>query len=105
MDKTVDDEKESLDFALDVWAKSGPVVLAGGYTAEKANTALETRLKDEVVAFAFGRHFISNPDLPFRLARNIPLAKYDRDTFYKVKSPDGYTDYPYSEAWIEQQRN
>ncbi|GKU06248.1 nadph2 dehydrogenase [Fusarium langsethiae] len=104
MDKVVDDDKESLDFALDVWAKSGPVVLAGGYTAEKANKALETRFKDEAVVFAFGRHFISNPDLPFRLANDVPLTHYNRDTFYKVKSADGYTDYPYSEAWIEQQR-
>ncbi|RGP77188.1 putative nadph2 dehydrogenase chain oye2 [Fusarium longipes] len=105
MDKTVNDDEESLDFALEAWAMSGPVVLAGGYTAEKANEALERRFKDEPVAFAFGRHFISNPDLPFRLARDIPLAKYDRGTFYKVKSPDGYTDYPYSEEWIEEQRS
>jgi len=93
------DDKESLDFALDAWGWVGPVILAGGYTAEKANKALETSFEDQPVAFAFGRHFISNPDLPLRLARNLPLAPYQRDTFYKVKSADGYTDYPFSEAW------
>ncbi|EWY83436.1 hypothetical protein FOYG_13251 [Fusarium oxysporum NRRL 32931] len=93
------DDKESLDFALDAWGWVGPVILAGGYTAEKANKALETSFEDQPVAFAFGRHFISNPDLPLRLARNLPLAPYQRDTFYKVRSADGYTDYPFSEAW------
>jgi len=80
------------------------VIVAGGYTAETASHALETRFRDDTVAFAFGRHFISNPDLPFRLAKDIALAKYDRDTFYKVKSRDGYTDYPFSESWIDGQR-
>ncbi|KAF5623237.1 putative NADPH2 dehydrogenase chain OYE2 [Fusarium sp. NRRL 25303] len=97
------DDMESLDFALDAWVWAGPVILAGGYTAEKANKALETTFKDRPVAFAFGRHFISNPDLPLRLARSIPLAPYQRDTFYKVKSTDGYTDYSFSEGWKEEQ--
>ncbi|KAJ4264379.1 hypothetical protein NW762_005577 [Fusarium torreyae] len=101
VDKEVDD-KESLDFALETWAQSSPVVLAGGYTLDKANKALETTFKNQAVAFAFGRHFISNPDLPFRLASDIPLTKYERDTFYKVKSLDGYTDYAFSKAWEEQ---
>lgn len=103
VDRDVDEEKESLDFALEAWARSGPVVLAGGYTADKANKALETRLKDEPVAFAFGRHFISNPDLPLRFAKDVPLTQYQRDTFYKVKSEDGYIDYPFSEAWMKEQ--
>ncbi|KAF5561971.1 NADPH2 dehydrogenase chain OYE2 [Fusarium phyllophilum] len=58
------DDMESLDFALDAWGWAGPVILAGGFTAEKANKSLETTFKDRPVAFAFGRHFISNPDLP-----------------------------------------
>ncbi|KAK7433306.1 hypothetical protein QQZ08_000245 [Neonectria magnoliae] len=95
------DDTETLDFALEAWQKAGPVILAGGYTLQKANEALGTFLKDQDAAFAFGRQFISNPDLPFRLANDIALARYDRDTFYKVKSPDGYTDYSSSEAWRE----
>ncbi|KAE8377277.1 hypothetical protein BDV26DRAFT_217407 [Aspergillus bertholletiae] len=92
-------EDESLDFAMRAWGKAGPVILAGGYSLEKANRALESNLKEKNVAFAFGRHFISNPDLPFRLANNLPLTSYERATFYKVRSPDGYIDYPFSSSW------
>ncbi|VUC32181.1 unnamed protein product [Clonostachys rosea] len=90
---------ETLDFAIKAWNKASPIILAGGYSLAKVEEALETRLKDEDVGFAFGRHFISNPDLPYRLANNIPLTHYHRDTFYKVKSPDGYTDYSFSDKW------
>lgn len=96
------EEKESLDFAIKTWAKASPLVLAGGYTLDSASRALQTTLKGEQVAFAFGRHFISNPDLPFRLLNNLPLTHYERDTFYKVRSPDGYTDYGFSEKFAGQ---
>ncbi|KAF4465887.1 NADPH2 dehydrogenase chain OYE2 [Fusarium albosuccineum] len=98
VDRPVDDV-ESLDFALKAWGRAGPVILAGGYTLERANRVLNTDLKGEPVAFAIGRHFISNPDLPFRLANDIALTQYRRDTFYKIKSADGYTDYTFSEEW------
>jgi N-ethylmaleimide reductase len=42
---------------------------------------------------AFGRPFISNPDLVERLQRNAPLAPPDRDTLYGGGA-HGYTDYP-----------
>ncbi|KAJ5625315.1 hypothetical protein N7510_001624 [Penicillium lagena] len=92
-------EHESLDFALKIWANSSPIILAGGYSFKKASQFLDSYLRNESVAFAFGRYFISNPDLPFKLANNITLTKYQRETFYKVKSPDGYTSYPFSDAW------
>ncbi|KAI1620004.1 hypothetical protein EDD37DRAFT_182397 [Exophiala viscosa] len=98
------DNKESqadnLDFARAAWQKSSPIIIAGGYTPKNAGEALDTVFKDDDVAIAFGRYFLSNPDLPFRIAKNLPLTPYQRDTFYKVKSPDGYTDYPFSEAWL-----
>lgn len=90
---------ESLGFAIKAWNKAGPIILAGGYSLAEVEEALETRLQSEDVGFAFGRHFISNPDLPYRFANNIPLTPYQRDTFYKVKSPDGYTDYSFSDEW------
>jgi hypothetical protein len=31
----------------------------------------------------FGRCYISNPDLAFKLKNNIGLTKYNRATFYK----------------------
>ncbi|KAL8280454.1 hypothetical protein RQP46_007102 [Phenoliferia psychrophenolica] len=42
---------------------------------------------------AFGRLFISNPDLPARIKSHTPLTHYNRDTFY-VHGPEGYIDYP-----------
>jgi NADPH2 dehydrogenase len=50
---------------------------------------------DEDIAVVFGRYFISNPDLPWKIKNGVDLVKYDRDTFYKAKSEDGYTDYPF----------
>ena len=44
-------------------------------------------------AVAFGRAYISNPDLVQRLKVNAPLAKAHSSTFY-VPGPEGYTDYP-----------
>jgi N-ethylmaleimide reductase len=43
---------------------------------------------------AFGRYFISNPDLVKRIKENLPLNAYDRDTFYGGDAR-GYTDYPF----------
>jgi 2,4-dienoyl-CoA reductase-like NADH-dependent reductase (Old Yellow Enzyme family) len=42
---------------------------------------------------AFGRAYISNPDLVQRLKANAPLAKASSSTFY-APGPEGYTDYP-----------
>lgn len=68
----------------------GPLVLNSDYTLEKAQTALAA---GEADAIAFGRPFISNPDLPHRLAKNIPLAPDNMATWYS-QGPEGYTDYP-----------
>jgi 2,4-dienoyl-CoA reductase-like NADH-dependent reductase (Old Yellow Enzyme family) len=43
-------------------------------------------------AIAFGRIFISNPDLPRRLSEGYPLTPYNRATFYGGEEA-GYTDY------------
>jgi 2,4-dienoyl-CoA reductase-like NADH-dependent reductase (Old Yellow Enzyme family) len=42
-----------------------------------------------------GRYFISNPDLPKRIAVDAPWTPYDRDTFYSPDIEKGYTDYPF----------
>jgi N-ethylmaleimide reductase len=42
---------------------------------------------------AFGRAFVSNPDLVFRLRLDAPLAALNRDTLYGGGAA-GYTDYP-----------
>lgn len=82
---------------LDAWSGPGAIILAGGFTSESAEAALE-KYRSYNIAIAFGRHFISNPDLPLRISKNIPLNKYDRSTFYVAKSAIGYTDYPFATA-------
>ncbi|SEG86597.1 2,4-dienoyl-CoA reductase [Thermomonospora echinospora] len=66
------------------------LVLAGRQSLEKA-----TRLIGEgtIDLAAFGRPFISNPDLVERLREGIPLAKPDRATYY-TGGVRGYVDYP-----------
>ena len=44
-------------------------------------------------AVAFGRPYISNPDLAERLRDGVTFAPYDRSTFYGGGA-EGYTDYP-----------
>lgn len=66
------------------------VILSGGYDAARAETDLQNGSADLI---AFGRPFISNPDLVIRLREGIPLAEPDQTTFY-TPGPAGYTDYP-----------
>jgi N-ethylmaleimide reductase len=68
----------------------GVLMSAGGFTGETANAAISAGHAD---AIAFGRIFISNPDLPRRLQRGFPLTPYNRATFYGGEAA-GYTDYP-----------
>jgi N-ethylmaleimide reductase len=72
----------------------GKIVSNGGFEPDSADEALENGVADAV---AFGRYFVSNPDLPRRIQEGFPLAKYDRDTFYTFDAR-GYTDYlPYDQ--------
>ncbi|KAI9746103.1 MAG: Chanoclavine-I aldehyde reductase fgaOx3 [Claussenomyces sp. TS43310] len=90
---------EQIDFLVDIWGKTSPIFVAGGFTSESAKKVAD-QYPNADVAVVFGRYFISNPDLPFKLREGIPLTPYNRDTFYKVKSPEGYTDYPFSKEFI-----
>jgi N-ethylmaleimide reductase len=72
----------------------GPIIAAGGYDGPGAARVVES---GEADAVAFGRWFISNPDLPDRLRRGIALTPYDRATFYGGDTK-GYTDYPFADA-------
>jgi N-ethylmaleimide reductase len=68
---------------------SRTLIAAGGFTPASAEAVVTFGDADLV---AFGRHFISNPDLPERLRQGLPLARYDRSTFYGGDAR-GYTDY------------
>ncbi|OAA52917.1 NADH:flavin oxidoreductase/NADH oxidase family protein [Cordyceps fumosorosea ARSEF 2679] len=86
---------QSLDFILDAWADFSPVFVAGNYKLDTAAKTLDGPYRGWKVAIAFGRPYISNPDLVFRLKHNVPFAPYNRDTFYNEKDPMGYNDYPF----------
>ncbi|MDP9126735.1 MAG: alkene reductase [Pseudomonadota bacterium] len=73
---------------------SGKFISAGGYTPALAMAALAG---DQADAIAFGRLYISNPDLPERLRKGAALNSYDRATFYGGTGK-GYTDYPFMAA-------
>ena len=42
---------------------------------------------------AYGKLYVSNPDLVERFENNLELADWDKDTFYTLGAK-GYTDYP-----------
>ena len=101
---TVDVEKvEGIEFALQIWGQTSPVLVAGGFSSKTAERAVEVDYSDNNVAVVFGRHFLANPDLPFRIRNNLSLNKYDRPTFYTPKRRTGYADYPFSPEFLDQQ--
>src|SRR5471032_2171064 len=57
----------------------GPMITAGGYSAEMGVAAIKAGLADAV---AFGRMFIANPDLPQRILSGATLNAFDRSTSY-----------------------
>ncbi len=67
-----------------------PYIANNGYSREMALAAVAEGRADLV---AFGRAFISNPDLVRRLRLNAALAEPDRSSFYGGDAR-GYTDYP-----------
>ena len=69
-------------------------VANNGYDFELANKVLEANAADLI---AFGKPFISNPDLVERLKKGAPLNACDKATFYGGGAK-GYTDYPTLEA-------
>jgi len=67
----------------------GKYILSGGYDAARANADLDSQKGDLV---AFGRPFISNPDLVAKLQSGAVLTAPDFSTFY-TPGEKGYTDY------------
>ncbi|KAI9691460.1 MAG: hypothetical protein M1822_007531 [Bathelium mastoideum] len=93
--------REMVEFVFREWGNDRPVILAGRYEPETARKAVEEEFADKAVAIGFGRHFISNPDLPFRLEHGLGLTPYDTATFYAKGDPIGYADYPFSQAFLK----
>ncbi|HVJ54144.1 MAG TPA: alkene reductase [Aliidongia sp.] len=70
-------------------AFGGAYVVNEKFTGETAAKALADGTADAV---AFGKDFISNPDLPQRLKAGQKLTEWNPATFYS-SGPEGYVDY------------
>ena len=68
----------------------GAIIVAGKYDKTRATSILADGLADLV---AFGRPFVANPDLPRRLAEDLPLASLDGATLFGGDE-HGLSDYP-----------
>lgn len=67
------------------------IILTGGYTKETGEADIQNGLADLI---AFGKPFISNPDLVDRFRNNWKLSgELHMDLFY-TPGEKGYTDYP-----------
>ena len=69
---------------------SSPIIVAGKYDKKRAEWVLSEGYADLI---AFGRPFIANPDLPRRLAEDLPLAAFESGSLFGG-TERGYTDYP-----------
>jgi N-ethylmaleimide reductase len=67
----------------------GPIIAAGGFDRDDAESIIE---RGDADAVAFGRFFTSNPDLPERFRRNLPLTPYVREAFWGGDERN-YTDF------------
>lgn len=80
----------SNDFVFTIW--KGIVIRSDNYALDNYAALQDVNANDRTL-LAYGRYFISNPDLVYRLKHELPLSYYDRSTFYKGNSSVGYTDY------------
>lgn len=70
---------------------NGALISCGGYSRKSAIRTIDNGLADLI---AFGKLFVSNPDLAERLKNERPFNKMDKSTFYHGGSK-GYVDYPF----------
>lgn len=71
-------------------AFGGTYIASGGFDAQSAENTIESGQGDLV---AFGRPFISNPDLVERIKAGKDFAASDPETYYSA-AKEGFTDYP-----------
>ncbi|KAI1164822.1 FMN-linked oxidoreductase [Nemania serpens] len=88
---------EKLDFAYKLW--NAPLLVAGGYKGENAKRLVDEKYSDKEIVVMIGRHFISNPDLVYRIKGALKLTAYNRDTFY-TGAELGYADYPFGAEYL-----
>ncbi|KAI1186542.1 NADH:flavin oxidoreductase/NADH oxidase family protein-like protein [Nemania serpens] len=88
---------DRLDFAYKLW--NAPLLVAGGYNGENAKKLVDEEYPDKDIVVMIGRHFISNPDLVYRIKAALKLSAYNRDTFY-TGADVGYLDYPFGAEYL-----
>ncbi|KAB2101347.1 hypothetical protein AG0111_0g10165 [Alternaria gaisen] len=93
--------QKTVRWMVELWDNASPVMLAGGFLPDSAKQTVDEAYKDYDVIIAFGRYFVANPDLVFRVKESVPLVKYDRSVFYTPKTPKGYIDYPHSAQYLK----
>lgn len=78
---------------------SGPLIANVGENRPRTTQAAAESIlaAGHADAVSFGRAFISNPDLPARIARGTSWADVDRSTLYG-SGAEGYLDYPALDA-------
>ncbi|KAL6951495.1 hypothetical protein ACO0OE_000003 [Hanseniaspora uvarum] len=91
IDLSQENEKVSNEFVFDNF--KGVVIRAGNIILDNEYTKKIVDQNDKTL-IAFGRYFISNPDLIERLEKGLEINEYDRDTFY-TGGIKGYVDYDY----------
>ena len=69
----------------------GPLIGNCGYSLESAEKAVADGSADLI---AFGRPFISNPDLAERIRHGWPLAEQAEMRVWYSPGPEGYSDFP-----------
>ena len=78
---------------INVWGKTSPVILTGGFNAQPAKRVVDEEYKDKDIIIGFGRYFISNPDIVFRIREGIELTPFEQKKFYNKGEKDGYITY------------
>ncbi|EPR70344.1 Flavoprotein NADH-dependent oxidoreductase [Winogradskyella psychrotolerans RS-3] len=71
---------------------NGTLMVNTNFDQDKGNEILVDGDADLV---AYGKPFVSNPDLVERFEQHLDLAEWDKDTFY-TPGKKGYTDYPFA---------
>jgi len=80
-------------FTIQEARKNYPGILIAncGYDIENAKSVIDAGYADLV---AFGRPFITNPDLVERFKNNWPLAELSPPPTWYTRGPEGYIDFP-----------
>lgn len=91
--------EKTVQWMVEQWDNVTPVLLNGGFNDESAKRAVDLTYKEYDVVIVFGRYFIANPDLVFRIKTGVPLEKYMRTYFYTPGLEKGYVDYDFCDQY------